>query len=67
MGDNSSPSAQYANYINFGYCEMGEVVRRKTEIATPKAKNAAWLDPLPHEKRVIATVAQATYDRVVVG
>lgn len=46
---------------------MGEAARRKTEIANLKAKNAVWLDSLPPEERVIATVAQATYDCVVEG
>lgn len=46
---------------------MGEAARRKAEIAALKAKNAVWLDSLSPEERTIAAVAQATYDRVVVG
>ncbi len=46
---------------------MGEAARRKAEIAALKAKNAAWLNTLSPEERTIATVAQKTYDFVVVG
>lgn len=46
---------------------MGEAARRKATIAALKTRNTEWLNSLSPEERVIATVAQATYDRVVVG
>ncbi|WP_150428101.1 hypothetical protein [Dechloromonas sp. CZR5] len=46
---------------------MGEAARRRAEIAALKVRNAVWLDSLSPIERTIAVVAQATYDRVVVG
>lgn len=46
---------------------MGEAARRKAEIAALKTRNTEWLNSLPPDDRTIATVSQATYDRVVVG
>lgn len=46
---------------------MGEAARRKAEIVILKARNVAWLATLSPGQRIIADVAQATYDKVVSG
>jgi hypothetical protein len=44
---------------------MGQAARRKTEIAALKSRNTEWFATLSPEEKIIAEVAQKTYDKVV--
>lgn len=46
---------------------MGEASRRKAEIALIKARNEKWLSSLSEQEKIVATVALATYDKIVDG
>jgi len=50
-----------------GKSQMGEAARRKSEIELLKAKNQMWIDSLLPEEKIVAAVAQATFDKVVCG